>query len=187
MALEQSGVGGPELKTINTQLKLLEAHLPSDPFIIGGTFNLKADVTLFVEEEIGDLSFSLFHDVVMLMESITDGQIKKSEVMASLYQAQHVGFDEDEATHIHFFKLIVPYGMDDVSLAVSESIGTACAIHPAAAKLASEMIYQTQVFINDLCGWVDSFLMELIKTSQVPSNDPWKLVASCLRKLFEVI
>ncbi len=102
MALEQSGVGGPELKTINTQLKLLEACLPSDPFIIGWGFNLKADVTLFVEEEIGDLSFSLFHDVVMLMESITDGQIKKSEVMAGLYQAQHVGFDEDEATLIHF-------------------------------------------------------------------------------------
>jgi hypothetical protein len=86
-----------------------------------------------------------------------------------------VGFDEDEATHFHSFKLIVPSllgaskevdkndpkyplpavkdfaswnpqdnegsvkkrlqtGMDDVSLAVTESINVRCIAHPAALK-----------------------------------------------------
>lgn len=76
--------------------------------------------------------------------------------------------------------------MDDVSLSVMESICLACFNHPAASKLATNMLYQTQVFINDLCGWVDSFYFELMKTSQVPPNEAWILVASCLRKFFEV-
>jgi hypothetical protein len=42
------------------------------------------------------------------MESITDGHVKKSEVMAGLCQVSREGFDEDEATHVHSFKLIVP-------------------------------------------------------------------------------
>lgn len=46
--------------------------------------------------------------MVTLLESITDGNSKKSEILSSLYQAQHIGFDEDEASHIHSFKLIVP-------------------------------------------------------------------------------
>jgi hypothetical protein len=43
-------------------------------------------------------------------------------------------------------------GMGDVSVSVTKSIGTACINQPAAAKLVSKMIYQAQVFINDLCG-----------------------------------
>ncbi len=102
--------------------------------------------------------------------------------------------DEDEAMHIHSFKLILPsllgatkegdkndpkyhllavkdftswnphdneggvkkrlqYGMDNVSLAVMESINVSCADCPAAAKLATKMLYQTQIFINELCSW----------------------------------
>lgn len=228
-SLEQLGMDGASLRTLTSQLTLLEARLPSDPFVIGGrTFNSKADVALFVETEMDGLSFSLFHDVITILESITDGQIKKSEVMAGLYQAQRVGFDEDEATHIHSFKLIVPSllgalregdkhdiryplgavrdfptwnpqdneggikkriqdGMDDVSLSVTESISIACANHPAAAELATDMLYQTQVFVNELCSWVDSFYMELIKTSQVSAGEAWHLVASCLRNFFEVL
>jgi hypothetical protein len=227
--LEQLGMDGASLRTLTSQLKLLEARVPSDPFVIGGrTFNSKADVALLVETEMDGLSFSLFHDVITIIESITDGQIKKSEVMAGLYQAQRVGFDEDEATYIHSFKLIVPSllgalrkgdkhdiryplgavrdfttwnpqdneggvkkriqdGMDDVSLSVTESIAIACTNHPAAAKLATDMLYQTQVFVNELCSWFDSFYMELIKTSQVPAGEAWHLVASCLRIFFEVL
>jgi hypothetical protein len=113
--------------------------------------------------------------------------------MAVMYQASRIGFDEDEATHVHSFKLIVPSllgatkegdkndpkyplpavkdfgawnpqdneggvkkrmqdGMEDVSLAVTESINVSCAASPAASKLAMEMLYQTQVFINELCS-----------------------------------
>ena len=53
-------------------------------------------------------SVSLFHDAITLLESITDGHTRKADVMAAMYQASRVGFDEDEATHIHSFKLIVP-------------------------------------------------------------------------------
>ena len=98
-----------QLGTLQAQLKLIEARLPSDPFIIGRrTFNSKADVALFVERELGGLSFSLFHDPITLLESILDGHVKKTDVMVAMYQASRVGFDEDEATHIHSFKLIVP-------------------------------------------------------------------------------
>jgi hypothetical protein len=78
-------------------------------------------------------------------------------------------------------------GMDDVSLAVTESISASCAELPAAAKLTTEMLYQTQVFINEMCSWTDSFYMELNKASQVPPTEAWTLVASCLRKFFKVL
>jgi superoxide dismutase len=148
--------------------------------------------------------------------------------MAAMYQASRVGFDEDEATHVHSFKLIVPSllgatkagdkndpkcplpavkdftawnpqdyeggvkkhiqdGMDDISLAVTESIQVACASHPAASKLTTKMLYQTQVFVNELCSWTDSFYLELLKTSQVPAAEAWVLVASCIRKFWEVL
>lgn len=76
--------------------------------------------------------------------------------------------------------------MDDASLAVTESISAACINTPEANKLATEMLYQSKIFINELWSWVDSFYMELIKTSQVPPREAWLLVASCLHKLFEV-
>jgi hypothetical protein len=78
-------------------------------------------------------------------------------------------------------------GIDDVSLAVTESIKVACMSHPAASKLAIEMLYQTQVFGNELCSWMDSFYSELLKTSQVPAAKAWLLVASCIRKFWDVI
>lgn len=37
-----------------------------------------------------------------------DGHVCKSEVVAEMYQASRVGFDEDKATHVHSFKLIIP-------------------------------------------------------------------------------
>jgi len=227
--LQGAGSAGPDIKLVQAQLKLLEARLPSDTFSIGSrTFNSKADVALFVEKDMPGVSFSLFHDALTLLESISDGSTQKSDVMASMYQASQIGFDEDEATHVHSFKLIIPSIMgatkdgdkndpryplpavknfaawnpqdnaggikkriqddvDNVSLAITESISSACENLPAAAKLATEMLYQTQVFLNELCGWVDSFYLELIKTSQVPPGEAWVLVASCLRKFFEVL
>jgi hypothetical protein len=227
--LEMGGAGGSDLNTIRAQLKLLEARLPTDPFTIGGrTFNSKADVALFVEKEMSGISIFLFHDAITLLESITDGHTRKVDVMAAMYQASRVGFDEDEATHIHSFKLIVPSllgatkegdkndpklplpavrdfsawnpqdneggvekriqdGTDDISLAVTESITVGCDSLPGAAKLATEMLYQSQLFINELCSWVDSFYLELIKTPQVPAGEAWLLVASCIRKFCEVL
>ena len=77
--------------------------------------------------------------------------------------------------------------MDDIVLSTTESITISCTNTPAASKLATEMLYQAHVFVNDLCAWVDSFYMELIKTSQEPAGEDWLLVASCIKKLFEVL
>ncbi len=63
-----TGSQSSELATLKAKLKLIEARLPSDPFVIGGhSFNSKADVALFVEKELTGLSFSLFHDAITLL------------------------------------------------------------------------------------------------------------------------
>jgi len=182
------------LLSLQAEVKLLEARMPTNPFTIGGkTFNSKADVALFVEKDMPGVSYSLFHDIITLLESISDGHSKKENVMAAMYQAGHVRLDEDEATHVHSFKLIVPTllgamrdgdksdhriplpgvkdfatwnpqdneggikkriqdGIDDALLAIQETISNACHSHPGAAKLATEMLLQTQVFANELCS-----------------------------------
>jgi hypothetical protein len=38
---------------------------------------------------------------------ITDGHAKQVDIMAAMYQASYVGFDEDEATHVQSFKFII--------------------------------------------------------------------------------
>jgi hypothetical protein len=107
--LEPLGVSRGDLETVKAQLRLIEAWLPSDHFTIRDqAFNSKTDAALFMEKEMSGISLSLLHDVVSLMESITNGHVQKSEVMAEMYQATQVGFNEDEATHVHSFKLIVP-------------------------------------------------------------------------------
>lgn len=68
--VQRLGSGGSSLSsvamdTLKAQIKLIEARLPSDAFVIGGqTFNSKADVALFIEKELSGLSFSLFHDPI---------------------------------------------------------------------------------------------------------------------------
>lgn len=77
-----------ELSTVKAQLKLLEACMPANTFFIGGkTLNSKADVALFVEKEMPGISYSLFHDIFTLLESISDGQSKKETIMAVMYKA----------------------------------------------------------------------------------------------------
>ncbi len=107
--LESSTYPDMQINLLKAQLKLLEARLPYDPFTIGGrNFNSKADVALFVEKEMPGISFSLIHDALTLLESITDGHTRKADVMAAMYQASRMGFNEEEATHVHSFKLIIP-------------------------------------------------------------------------------
>jgi hypothetical protein len=98
-----------ELSIVKAQLNLLEARMPTNTFSIEGkTFHSKADVALFLKQEMPGSSYSIFHDVITLLEAISDGHSKKETVMAAMYQAGRVGLDEDEATHVHSFKLIIP-------------------------------------------------------------------------------
>jgi hypothetical protein len=48
--IKQFGMGGHDLTSIKAQLKLLEAWLPSDPFIVDSRMiNSKVDMALFIE------------------------------------------------------------------------------------------------------------------------------------------
>ncbi|MFN9983521.1 MAG: hypothetical protein ACK53Y_26580, partial [bacterium] len=85
--LEQSSTAENHslLLSLQAEVKLLEARMPSNPFTIGGkTFNSKADVALFVEKDMPGVSYSVFHDIITLLESISDGHSKKENVMAAM-------------------------------------------------------------------------------------------------------
>jgi len=48
--IKQFGMGGHDLTSIKAQLKLLEAWLPSDPFIVDSRMiNSEVDMALFIE------------------------------------------------------------------------------------------------------------------------------------------
>lgn len=97
------------LHTLQAHLDLIEACLPNNPFIIGGrSFNSKADVALFVTDYLSGISFSLFHDVVTLLQSVCADHVLKSDVMTEWYHAGRVGLNEEEVTHVASFKLTIP-------------------------------------------------------------------------------
>mmetsp|Transcript_10104 Transcript_10104/g.14571 ORF Transcript_10104/g.14571 Transcript_10104/m.14571 type:complete len:742 (-) Transcript_10104:1161-3386(-) len=98
-----------EVATLKLQIRLLEARLPDNNMILGGeTFKSKADVKLFVEKKMPSCSFSVFHDVLTLMESLTGGHITRTEVISEMFQAERVGLTDSEARHIGSFRILLP-------------------------------------------------------------------------------
>jgi hypothetical protein len=61
-----------------------------------------------VTNHLDGISFSLFHDVVTLLESFCADHVLKSDVMTEWYHAGRVGLNEEEATHVASFKLTIP-------------------------------------------------------------------------------
>lgn len=60
-ALEALGISGTDMLCNKAQLKLIEAQLSMDLFLIGScTCNTKADIALFVEKEMAGLFFLFF-------------------------------------------------------------------------------------------------------------------------------
>jgi hypothetical protein len=217
------------LRTLQAKIELVEARLPTDPFVIGGrSFNSKADVALFVANHLDGISFSLFHDVVTLLESICGDHVLKSDVMTEWYHAGRVGLNEEEATHVASFKLTIPSefgitkdsgvqnskfplpavktfdvwdpqdnvngkvkhirdGVNDVELSIRSTIETVCSNSPPARSLALDMLTASKLFIENLSTWMTSFYLELLKTSHVPSDEAWHLVAACVHQFFVVI
>jgi hypothetical protein len=47
-------------------------------------------------------------------------------------------------------KKCIQEGVDDISLAANESITNTCENYPAAGKLVTAMLYQMQVFVNNM-------------------------------------
>lgn len=103
-------VASQDLASIKMQMKLLEARLqPRNLLKLGGfTFQSRADVVLFVETKMPSNSFSMFHDVVTLMERLSGNYVERKDVINEWYQATKVGLGEHEARHVASFKIANP-------------------------------------------------------------------------------
>jgi len=53
-------------------------------------------------------SFSMFQDIVTLMERLSGTYVERKEVISERYQATKVGLDEREARHVASFKITYP-------------------------------------------------------------------------------
>ncbi len=103
-------ISADEMSNLKIQMRLLEARLPSHNVLkLGGNqFQSRADVALFVETKVPSNAFSMFHDVVTLMERLSGNYVERKEVINEWYQATKVGLDEREARHIASFKITYP-------------------------------------------------------------------------------
>jgi hypothetical protein len=88
-----------DLASLKIQLKLLESRLLMHNILkLGGlTFQSRADVVIFVETKMPSNSFSMFHDVVNLMERLLGNYVECKDVLNEWYQVSKVGLDEWEA------------------------------------------------------------------------------------------
>jgi hypothetical protein len=103
-------VASQDLASIKMQMKLSEARLPTHNLLkLGGfMFQSRADVALFVETKMPSNSFSMFHDVVTLMERLSGNYVEQKDVINEWYQATKVGLGEHEAHHVASFKITNP-------------------------------------------------------------------------------
>lgn len=86
---------GGSLTDISRKLQQIEAKLGDYPVRLGDIiFNSLQDVKVFVEEHDSGLSFSLFHDAVTLLESLTDVYVEPKEIILEWFQASRVGLSD---------------------------------------------------------------------------------------------
>jgi hypothetical protein len=53
-------------------------------------------------------AFSMFQDIVTLMERLSGTYVERKDVISKWYQATKVGLDEREARHVTSFKITYP-------------------------------------------------------------------------------
>ncbi len=99
-----------EVAALKVQMKLLEARLPTHNLLkLGGVmFQSRADVAVFVESKMPTNSFSMFHDVITLMERLSGNYVERKNVINEWYQATKVGLGEHKARHVASFKITYP-------------------------------------------------------------------------------
>lgn len=99
-----------DLDTLKTQVRLLEARIPSSSSrLLGGIlFQSRVDVLMFIENSVPSNSFHLFHDVVMLLESLATLHVERKDMLQEWYQSTKVGVNETSAWHIASLHLIFP-------------------------------------------------------------------------------
>jgi hypothetical protein len=95
----------PSITTLQAEMRLLEAQLPSSAAgCLGGQhFQSRADVLLFVEQHIPTNTYYLFHDIATLLESLAMSHIKRKDVLQEWYQSAKVGVNKAVARHMHPF------------------------------------------------------------------------------------
>lgn len=218
-----------EIAGLKIQLKLLESRIPTQGILkLGGsTFQSRADVATFVENKMPSNAFSMFHDIITLMERLSGNYIERKDVISEWYQATKVGLDEREARHVASFKITYPTvfgyvkegaasskyhlpavktfkdwnsfdsesgvksfilnGMEDLKLQLNQDISSFFEIDQFydAKVLAHDMHSKSQIFIAEMCNWMDVFYQELLTTSEATDDEAWELVSACIKKIFE--
>jgi hypothetical protein len=104
------GSSRAEFNTLVTQLKVIEAKIPSTSSgrLGGELFQSRVDVMLFVERHVPSNSFHLFHDIVTLMESLSTAHVERKDMLQEWYQTTKVGINEASARHMASFQLVLP-------------------------------------------------------------------------------
>ena len=74
----------------------------------GELFQSRADVLLFVDKSIPFNSFFLFHDAIILLESLSSTHVERKDVLQEWYQSSKVGVNEASARHMASFRLTLP-------------------------------------------------------------------------------
>jgi hypothetical protein len=54
-----------------------------------------------------------------------------------------------------------------------------------AKMLAHDMHNKSQIFVAEMCNWMDVFYQELLTTSEATEDEAWELVSGCIKKIFE--
>jgi hypothetical protein len=78
-----------EITAIKLPLKALESRIPIYNLLrLGGmTFQSHSEVAVFVENKMPSNSFSIFQDIVTLMERLSGSYVERKEVISEWYQA----------------------------------------------------------------------------------------------------
>jgi len=218
-----------EITALKLQLKVLESRIPKYNLLRlrGMTFQSCSEVAVFVENKMPSNSFSMFQDIVTLMERLSGLYVERKEVISEWYQATKVGLDEREARHVASFKITYPTvfgyikegssslkhhlpavksfkdwisfdcesgvtafilnGMEDLKLQLYQDI-TSFFLEDKfydARMLAHDMHNKSQIFVAEMCNWMDVFYQELLTTSEATEEEAWELVSGCIKRFFE--
>jgi hypothetical protein len=99
-----------EVASLKLQVALLESRLPASAIqsLGGEIFKSKAEVKVFIETKMASNTYSVFHDVVTLLESLSGVHIERKDVINEIYQADKIGYTDGEARHISSFRIVLP-------------------------------------------------------------------------------
>jgi len=54
-----------------------------------------------------------------------------------------------------------------------------------AKMLAHDMHNKSQIFVAEMCNWMDVFYQELLTTSEATEEEAWELVSGCIKRILE--